>query len=318
MAISVLLRALTRRSRFSTSISSYESVFRNVNTPMIPCLGSVLGKTLSLGSRAFCSKTDHNDLAAQNETKRLFVSNPRKIIFKYVCASDEPQEDSKCFKIRKIVETPTGETLFGLDKGGYRYYSLSFFYLFVQGTYCEAAESFSGRKISEWSIAVPPFFKQQLDSLEFSSALDGIFKESGIIRISSDLLDFISTRTKEIMASGNRIVLNSGTGCIKLTLDFNDFFDVRIWEIITNGEKTVLEIIVDELKRNGFDFAEDALALQKLEQAVERAIARRTNVVKLNLPVRAGHPEMSTTVSWGTCDEFYERIDYDSYTCRPH
>ncbi|MCL7052075.1 hypothetical protein MKW94_000059 [Papaver nudicaule] len=322
MAISVLLRAVTRRSQLSACISSCESVFRNANTPRIPWGGYALGKNILI-IRIFSnfSKPDHNDLAAQNETKRPFVSNPMKIIFKYVCATDEPQEDSKCIKVRKIVETPTGDALFGLSKGGDRYYSLSFFYLYVQGDYFYAAQSLSGRRVSEFCVVVPSYFKQNLDSVEFSSGLhDGIFSGPGIIYVSCDLRDFISTRTREILTSGNRIVLNSSTGCIKLTLDFDDFFDVRIWEILTNGEKTVLEIIVSQLKRNGFDFTEDPLALQKLEQAVERAIARRTNAVKLNLPVPSGHPEMSTTVSWGTSDEFYARFgnSYDCYTCCTH
>ncbi|KAI3853071.1 hypothetical protein MKX03_020066, partial [Papaver bracteatum] len=62
-------------------------------------------------------------------------------------------------------------------------------------------------------------------------------------------------------------------------------------EIITNGDKTVLENIVSQLKKNGVDFMEDPLAFQKLEQAVERAIARGSNAIKLNLPVPDGHPE---------------------------
>ncbi|MCL7047660.1 hypothetical protein MKW94_012698 [Papaver nudicaule] len=336
MAISALLRAVTRPTQLSTCISSYESVSRNVNNPIIPWVGSVLGNTLSTSSRAFCSKPNQNDLAAHNETKRLSVSNPTKIIFKY---SDEPRENSEYFKIRKIVEILSGDALFQLSEGGDKYYSLRIFLTSVLENYVNAAKSFSGRRISMLIVVTPPLFKKHLESMlkkagafvglnvgtliadeETEDSIPvGIKSESKYIKVSNNLCNFVSTRIREIMTSRDRIVIDSGTGCIKLTLDLNDFFDIRIWEIITNGDKTVLEIIVGELKKNRLDFTEDPMALQKLEQAVERAIARKSNAVKLNLPVPAGHPELSTTFSWGTSDHFYARssITDDCYSCYP-
>ncbi|KAI3920482.1 hypothetical protein MKX01_000821 [Papaver californicum] len=84
-----------------------------------------------------------------------------------------------------------------------------------------------------------------------------------------------------------------------LKLDLNDIFKIRIWEIITGGDKHVLDIIVSELKRNGFDLTQDPVTLQKIEEAVERAMTRVTNGIKLNLPVPAGEPDVSATISWG-------------------
>ncbi|XP_026438817.1 uncharacterized protein LOC113337331 isoform X2 [Papaver somniferum] len=72
-------------------------------------------------------------------------------------------------------------------------------------------------------------------------------------------------------------------------------------EKITSGDKHVLKIIVSELKSNGFDFTKDPVALQKIEGAVERAMSRMTNGIKLNLHVPTGEPDISTTISWRKC-----------------
>ncbi|MCL7040933.1 hypothetical protein MKW94_017823 [Papaver nudicaule] len=293
MVISAQLRALTRCSQLSTSIFSYQSVFRNVNTPWV-----------------VFSKPDLNDLAAQNETKRLSVSNPTSIVFK-------PKEDTKCFKIRRIVETPDGVALFELSKEGDVYYPVNKVFLHILKGYVRVAE-----------LYIPSFFNHNICSSLTEAAIVGM-NIQGVIAdektdekiedsvpseinscsknntISDVVCDLVSKFIWAMIRSSDKMVIDSGTGCIKLTLNLDDLFEIRTWEIETNGDKTVLEIIVGELQRHGFDFTEDPLALQKLEQAVERAIARRSNVVKLNLPVPAGHPEMSTTVSWGTSDYGY-------------
>ncbi|KAI3973849.1 hypothetical protein MKX01_030425 [Papaver californicum] len=81
---------------------------------------------------------------------------------------------------------------------------------------------------------------------------------------------------------------NLGTRCgLRVVLD--RIFKICIWETMTiNDDKHLLVIIVSELKRNGFDFSEDSMRLQKIAEA-------------LNLPVPAGEPDMSTTISWGKC-----------------
>ncbi|KAI3895638.1 hypothetical protein MKW98_025429 [Papaver atlanticum] len=299
---------LTKKQKLKHAI-----VCRNVNIPMLPWAGFILG------SRALCSKPD---IVAQNETKTLSLSSPTKIVFKYVFAGDDPQEDSKCFKIRKIVETPTGDSLFQLSKGGDEYYSMSTYFLSIPGNYVIAAQSFSGRRVSLLVVYFPPLFEKNLYSLLNKAKSDLGFTSVGVVgdektedsipsgtnsgsehvTIPCDLYNIVSNRIWEIIMRGDKIVLGSDTGCMELILDFHDFLEIRTWEIITNGDKTVLENIVSQLKKNGVDFMEDPLAFQKLEQAVERAIARGSNAIKLNLPVPDGHPEVSTTVSWGTSD----------------
>ncbi|XP_026441415.1 uncharacterized protein LOC113340488 isoform X3 [Papaver somniferum] len=209
MAISVLLTALSRRGQSLSS--SYESVFRTVNTSWN---SSLLGNTsTSLGSRAFCSKSDHCDSVSQD------------------------------------------------------------------------AESARGERVTEMCFIEASFFKDRIRS---------IIDSSGDILNLKGMIDCLEN------PDSFPIGKNSGTGC-KLTIDLDEYFDIRTWEKISSGDKHVLEIILSELKKNGFDFNEDPAALQKIEEAVERATTRMTNMIKLNLPVPAGKPDTSTTISWEKC-----------------
>ncbi|KAI3932498.1 hypothetical protein MKW92_042197 [Papaver armeniacum] len=232
MAISVLLKAFTRRGQPSISSSSYEYVFRNVN---IPRTSSLLSKPFtSLGSsRAYCSNPYHSDPVAQNQTKKLPESNLTKVVFKYVCSNDKSQDGRRPL-IRKVLEIPTGDTSFESD-------------------------------------------------MEIRDAADALNLDCKIHHIS---------KTEASFPSGNDSRIN---------IYLDKLFEIRIWEKITSCDKHVLEIIVSELKSNGFDFAKDPVALQKIEGAVERAMTRMTNGIKLHLPVPAGEPDISTTISWGKC-----------------
>ncbi|MCL7030948.1 hypothetical protein MKW94_009896 [Papaver nudicaule] len=248
MAISVFLKSFARRCQLPTSRSSspaYESVFRNVNTS---CNSSLLGKTFtSLGSRAFCSKPDHNDPVVQNQPPKLPDSNLTKVVFKYVCADDESREASRPFKplVRK---------------------------------------SNTGIRVSAICLLYPSLFKEHIRSI-MDSALDFLNVDCMIHHIEK-IEDLLS--------------ISPGSGC-GMRWNLDEIFAIRIWEKITNADKHVLETIVCELKRNGFDFAKDPVAIQKVEEAVERAVAQMTNVIKLNLPVPDGEPDISTTISWSNC-----------------
>ncbi|KAI3910282.1 hypothetical protein MKW92_053941 [Papaver armeniacum] len=261
MAISVLLKAFARRAQLPSSLSYYESVFRNVNYPRTSSPLSTQFR--SLGSRAYCSKADHSDPAAQNQIK----SNLTKVVFKYVCANDESQEDSRPIKpiIRKVLEIPSGHTLFEHRDGD------------VVGYFKEESELASGQRVSEICFVEASLFKERIRSIMNSAAVNCMIE-----------------KTKASFPNGK----NSRCG-LRLEIDPDDLFKVRVWEMITGGDKHVLDIIVSELKRNGFDFTEDPVTLQKVGEAVERAMTRMTNGIKLHLPVPAGKPDMSATISWG-------------------
>ncbi|KAI3928646.1 hypothetical protein MKW98_024247 [Papaver atlanticum] len=292
MAISVFLKAFTRRAQLPGSLSSYESissltilgfiqkpcfVFRNVNYPWTSSPLSTQYR--SLGSRAYCSKADHSDPVAQ--------SNLTKVVFKYVCANDESQEDSGPIKpiIRKVLEIPSGHTLFehrsGDDVG---YCNLSDFLQSYLMRLKEASELASGQRVSEICFVEASLFKERIRSI-MDSAADAFNVNCMIDN---------SEKTKASFPNGK----NSRCG-LKLEIDPDDLFKVRVWEMITGGDKHVLDIIVSELRRNGFDFTEDPVTLQKIGEAVERAMTRMTNGIKLHLPVPAGKPDMSASISWG-------------------
>ncbi|KAI3881005.1 hypothetical protein MKX03_037583 [Papaver bracteatum] len=149
----------------------------------------------------------------------------------------------------------------------------------------EDAESSRGERVTEMCFIEASFFKDRIRSIIDSSG--GILNLKGMI----DCLE-----NPDSFPIGK----SSRTGC-KLTIDLDDYFDIRTWEKISSGDTHVLEIILSELKKNGFDFNEDSVALQKIGEAVEKATTRMTNVIKLNLPVPAGKPDMSTTITWGKC-----------------
>ncbi|MCL7036574.1 hypothetical protein MKW94_004469 [Papaver nudicaule] len=256
----------------------------NVNTSWN---SSLLGKTFtSLASRAFCSKPDNSDPVTQSQANKLPESNLTKVVFKYVCANDESRPFVPL--ITEVLETPRGNTYIAVrQRDDVTYVNLiDFCYSYLMQRK-EDAESNNGERVSEISCIDASFFAERIRSI-IDSAGD-LLNESCMIRL-------LSQETEDCIRSSKM----SGTGC-KLTIDLDVLFDIRIWEKIASGDKHVLEIIVNELKKHGFDFTEDPVALRKIEEAVERAMTRTTNVIKLNLPVPAGKPDMSTTISWGKC-----------------
>ncbi|XP_026431979.1 uncharacterized protein LOC113329234 [Papaver somniferum] len=306
MAISVLLKAVTRRGSQSlsaayesvsrnvktsssssllgkTSTSNFESVFRNVNTPWNNSLSGKMSS--SLGTRAFCSKSDPSDSVAQNKFPE---SNLTKVVFKYVCGHDEFRENSRSSQpiIRKVLEIPRGHTFFECKDGDdVSYCNLIDFCYSLMRRLKEDAESARGERVTEMCFIEASFFKDRIRS---------IIDSSGAILNLNGMIDCLEK--PDSFSNGK----NSRTRC-KLTIDVDEYFDIRTWEKITSGDKHVLEIILSELKKNGFDFNEDPVALQKIEEAVERAMMRMTNMIKLNLPVPVGKPDMSTTISWEKC-----------------
>ncbi|KAI3880940.1 hypothetical protein MKX03_020006 [Papaver bracteatum] len=263
MVIYVFLKTFTRHAQLPSSLSSNKSVFRNVNYPRTS--SSLSTQFRSLGSRAYCSKADHSDPVAQlNQIK----SNLTKVVFKYVCANDESQEDSRPIKpiIRKVLEIPSGHTLFehrsGDDVG-----------------YCNLSDFLQSylMRLKEYQILrIRSIMESAADAFNVNCMIDN------------------SEKTKASFPIGK----NSRCG-LKLEIDPDDLFKGRVWEMITGGDKHVLDIIVSELRRNGFDFTEDPVTLQKIGEAVERAMTRMTNGIKLHLPVPAGNPDMSASISWG-------------------
>ncbi|KAI3904218.1 hypothetical protein MKX01_015556 [Papaver californicum] len=261
-----LLFAHSLRNAVFTTMSRIKDSF-------LPLASSLLIKPSTSLGRAYCSKPDHSDPVEQNQTKKLPESNLTKVVFKYVCTNDESQEESRPIKpiIRKVLEISRGHTF--LASGLLHSYLVR-----VK----EAAELSSGQRVSEICFVEASLFKERIRSI-IDSAADAFNLNYMIDNIENTKASFPNGKNPRF----------------RLDIYLDDLFKVRIWEIITGGDKHVLDIIVSELKRNGFDFTEDPVKLQKIEEAVERAMTRMTNGIKLNLPVLAGEPDMSATISWG-------------------
>ncbi|KAI3910286.1 hypothetical protein MKW92_053945 [Papaver armeniacum] len=227
-----------------------------------PWVSSPLSKPFT-SRRAYCSKPDHNGPVAEFSNTSL-----------------KP--------VTKALEIPTGYRYFEFRHGDdVCYYNLGDFCYSLLMRYKEATESTTGKRVSEICLVEPSFFKERIRSIMDSAA------------VAQDVHRMINyfEKSEDIFPRDR----NSGAGS-QLVIDLDEIFEIRIWEKITSGDKHVLEIIVSELQSNGFDLTKDPVALQKIEEAVERAMTRMTNAIKLNLPVSAGEPDMSTTISWGKCD----------------
>ncbi|KAI3896850.1 hypothetical protein MKX03_028356 [Papaver bracteatum] len=285
MAISILFKAVTRRAMLPwNSVSSYKPVFKDVNS--CSWTSSLLSKTFtSLGSRAgYCSKQDDSYPTRKLPDQSNLLT---KVVFNHVRANDDKyQEDNSTLlkPIRKVLEIPRGYTFFECryeDDVSYCYLD-DFCYSYL-AQFMEAVESTSGQRVSEIFIIEASTFKECIRSI-MDSAVDALNVDCMINHIE---------KTEDYL-------FTNGTGC-GIRVDLDELFKIRIWEKITSCDEKILDIIVCELKRNGFDFTEDPAAIHKINGAVERAMTRMTNEIKLNLPVPAGEPDMSTTISWGKC-----------------
>ncbi|KAI3880944.1 hypothetical protein MKX03_020010 [Papaver bracteatum] len=228
MAISVFLKAFARRAQLPSSLSSYESVLRNVNSPRTSPL---LGKQF----------------------------------------------------------TSLGHSFFECKKGDdVSYYNLSDFCYSYLLQLKETAESTYGVRASGICFVETSLFKEHIRSL-MDSAADALNIEDLKINHIAKIEDFSPYDD------------NLGTGCgLRVVLD--EIFQIRTWETMTiDDDKHLLVVILSELKRNGFDFTNDSMTLQNIAEAVERAKTQKINTIKLNLPVPAGEPDMSTIISWGKC-----------------
>ncbi|RZC51033.1 hypothetical protein C5167_019463 [Papaver somniferum] len=95
----------------------------------------------------------------------------------------------------------------------------------------EATELISGQTVSEIHCVEASHFKERIRRM-MNSVADAFNVNCTIGNIE---------KTEDSFPNGKI-----------LRLDLDDLFKIRVWEIITGGDKHVLDIIMSELKRNGF------------------------------------------------------------------
>ncbi|KAI3945657.1 hypothetical protein MKW92_004856 [Papaver armeniacum] len=152
-----------------------------------------------------------------------------------------------------------------------------------------AVERARGVKVTNVAFLIPPYIKDYQKQIIMEAANDaGLFFEKFITNIADN--PFL-----------NRTNVHEGEFGILLSLP--GVFDVPIKVLVIN--KSVSETIFSELQKiRGYDLKQDPAMVQKIKEAVDRAMARMSSSnlkktgIKLNLPVAAGQPDESTTITW--------------------
>ncbi|KAI3969032.1 hypothetical protein MKW92_050522 [Papaver armeniacum] len=242
-------------------------------------LRSLIRRGLCTSSSALCSKCN-----AQIESKgETSVTNPKKLVFNFK-TSDDYKYVKGC-GMRRIIESPNGDMSFVFTKTLKEMINDIIFQNKV------AVERARGVKVTNVAFLIPPYINDYQKQIIMEAANDaGLFFEKFITNIADN--PFL-----------NRTYVREGEFGILLVL--LDVFDVPIKEFVLSGDKSVSETILSELqKTRGYDLKQDPAMVQKIKEAVDRAMARMSSSnlkktgIKLNLPVATGQPDESTTITW--------------------
>ncbi|KAI3913187.1 hypothetical protein MKW98_007203 [Papaver atlanticum] len=231
-------------------------------------------------STALCSKCN-----AQIESKgETTVTNPKKLVFDFK-TSDDYKYVKRC-GIRKIIESPNGDMSFVLTKTLKEMINVIIFQ--NKG----AEERARGVKVTNVAFLIPPYINDYQKQIIMEATNDaGLFFE----RFITDIADnpYVNGTYVRKGEFGILIVISA-------------VFDVPpIKEFILSGDKSVSETILCGLQKTRlYDLKQDPAMVQKIKEAVDRAMAQMSSSnlketgIKLNLPVAAGQPDESTTITW--------------------
>ena len=160
----------------------------------------------------------------------------------------------------------------------------------------EAAESYLGHKVSKAVITVPAYFNDaQRQATKDAGQIAGL-----------DVARIINEPTAAAMAYGldksqseqKIVVFDLGGGTFDVSvLELNDDDGMKVFEVIsTSGDthlggddfdEVLINYVADEFKKsNGVDLRDDTMALQRLQEACEKAKKELSNVPQtdINLP----------------------------------
>ncbi|KAI3945658.1 hypothetical protein MKW92_004857 [Papaver armeniacum] len=227
-------------------------------------------------SSALCSKCN-----AQIESKgETTLTNPKKLVFNF-----KTSDDKRC-AISKIIESPNGDMLFVTTKTLKEMINLIIFH--NKGV----VEKHQGVKVTNVAFLIPPYLNDYQKQIIMEATNDaGLFFE----RFITDIAD-------NPYVNGTYICKGEFGILIVIPAVFDD---VPIKEFILSGDKSVSETILSGLQKTRlYDLKQDPAKVQKIKEAVDRAMARMSSSnlketgIKLNLPVAAGRPDESTTITW--------------------
>ncbi|KAI3870147.1 hypothetical protein MKX03_021620 [Papaver bracteatum] len=225
-------------------------------------------------SSALCSKCN-----AQIESKGgTTLTNPKKLIFNF-------KDDKRCV-ISKIIESPNGDMLFVTSK------TLKEMINDIIFQNKGVVEKDRWVKVTNVAFLIPPYLNdyQKQIIMEATNGA-GLFFE----RFITDIAD-------NPYVNGTYV----RKGEFGILIAISAVFDVPpIKEFILSGDKSVSETILSGLQKTHlYDLKQDPAMVQKIKEAVDRAMARMSSSnlketgIKLNLPVASGRPDESTTITW--------------------
>ncbi|KAI3952037.1 hypothetical protein MKX01_004270 [Papaver californicum] len=240
-------------------------------------LRSLMRRGLSTSSSALCCKC--------NEAMKTTMSRPTKLVFNFKTSYDD--KNVQRHQIPKIIESPNGDMSFVFTK---TLKETMYTIIFRNKV---AAERARGLKVTKVAVLIPPYINEFQKQIIMEAANDaGVFVER-----------FVTDKTENPFPNGTDVE----KGGFSILIGLVEVFDVPIKELILSGEKSVLETILSEIqKTRGYDVKEDPAMVQKIKEAVDRAMERMSSSnlkktgIKLNLPVAAGQPEESATITWTT------------------
>jgi molecular chaperone DnaK len=160
----------------------------------------------------------------------------------------------------------------------------------------EAAESYLGHKVSKAVITVPAYFNDaQRQATKDAGQIAGL-----------DVARIINEPTAAAMAYGldkskieqKIVVFDLGGGTFDVSvLELNDDDGMKVFEVISNSgdthlggddfDEVLINYVADEFKKsNGVDLRDDTMALQRLQEACEKAKKELSSVPQtdINLP----------------------------------
>ncbi|KAI3968292.1 hypothetical protein MKW92_032351 [Papaver armeniacum] len=216
---------------------------------------------------ALCSKCN-----AQIESKgEATLTNPKKLVFNF-----KTSDDKRC-TISRIIESPNGDMLFVTTKTLKEMISLIIFQ--NKGV----VEKDRGVKVTNVAFLIPPYLNDYQKQIIMEATNDADVADNPYV---------------------NGTYVRKGEFGILIVIPAV-FNDVPIKEFILSGDKSVSETILSGLQKTRlYDLKQDPAMVQKIKEAVDRAMARMSSSnlketgIKLNLPVAAGQPDESTTITW--------------------
>ncbi len=268
------------------------------------------------------SFTDKGERVVGQSAKRQAVTNPKRTLYSIKRLIGRRYEDAEVEKMKKvapfeIVKADNGDAWVRVEGTEYSPPQISAMTLQKMK---ETAESYLGEAVTDAVITVPAYFNDsQRQATKDAGAIAGL-----------NVLRIINEPTAAALAYG---IDKKGKNMKIAVYDLGDgTFDISILELgdgvfevlATNGDtflggddfdQRIIEWLVDQFrKESGIDLSKDAMALQRLKDAAERAKHELSSAMEttINLPFitadQTGPKHLNITMSRAKLENIVEDL----------